>query len=60
MGKNIIKLSALKSSSYLNMQWMREEHDEMLNYSNDNNTTETIEELDKLHQISEDKEGDVM
>ena len=43
MDKTILKLSTLKSSTRLNMQQLREEHDEALNAANDNGETETIE-----------------
>ena len=36
------------------MQQLREEHNEALNATKDNNTTETIEEHDKLHQTIEE------
>ena len=55
MEKKILKLSTLKSYAHLNMQQLREEHDEALNATNDNGTTETIEELHKLRQTLEDK-----
>ena len=60
MGKKILKLSTLKSSARLNMHQLREEHETFLNTAEDNGTTETIEGLDKLRQILEDKNGDVM
>ena len=60
MDKTILKLANLKSSARFNMQKLREEHNKVLNVSKDNGTTETMEELDKLHQIMEDKKGDVM
>ena len=53
--KTILKLATLKISTNLNMQRLREEHDEALNFSKDNGTTETIEELDKLCQTIENK-----
>ena len=37
------------------MQRLREEHDEALNSTKDNSTTETIEEHDKLRQNMEEK-----
>ena len=37
------------------MQQLIEEHDEMMNYVQDNGTTDTIEELEKLRQILEEK-----
>ena len=49
------KLETLKSSTSLNMKQLREEQNELLNYTKDNGTTETIEELDKLRQNMEDK-----
>ena len=60
MGKTILKQETLKSYTCLNMQKLREEHNAVLNSDKDNGTTETIEQLDKLHQILEDKIGDVM
>ena len=42
------------------MYQLREEHDEELNPAKDNGTTETIEELEKLCQLMEDKKGEVM
>ena len=42
------------------MQKLREEHDEALNNTKDGGTTETIEELDKLHQNLEGGKGDVV
>ena len=53
--KIIPKVATLKSSTHLNMQQLREEHDEALNASKDNGTAETIEELDKLCQTLEEK-----
>ena len=53
MGKEIIKLASLKSSTRLNIQKLREEHDKYLNATKENGTTETIEEPDKLRQILE-------
>ena len=55
MGKTILKLATLKSSNPLHMQQMREGYDKALNYAKENGTTETIEELEKLHQIMEEK-----
>ena len=60
MGKIILKLAILKISVRFNIQWLREEHDKELNAAKENGTTETIEELDKLCNIMEDKKGDVM
>ena len=60
MGKTILELSALNSYTCFNMHWMREEHKKALNAAKENGTTETIEELDKLRQIMEDKKSDVM
>ena len=54
------KLATLKSFILLNMQLLREEHDEALNAAKDHGTTETIEFRDKLRQTLEDKIGDVM
>ena len=48
MAKISLKLETLKISAHLNMQQLKEEHDEALNAANDNGTTENIEELDKL------------
>ena len=42
------------------MQQLREEHNEALNITKENGAAETIEEIDKLRQISEDKKGDGM
>ena len=53
--KKILRLATLKSSARLNLQGLREEHDEILNAAKNNGTTETIEELDKLRQILKDK-----
>ena len=39
----------------MNIQGLREEHDEALNAVKDNGATEFVEELDKLHQILEEK-----
>ena len=60
MGKIILKLATLKISACLNFQLLREDHDKQLNAAKYNGTIETIEELDKLCQIMEDKKGDVM
>ena len=60
MGKIILKLATLNISVRFNIQWMGEEHYIKLNAAKENVTTETIEELDKLCQIMEDKKGDVM
>ena len=60
MDKTILKLAILKSSTRLNIKQLREEHDKALNVAKDNDTIETIEELDKLRQIMEDKKGDVV
>ena len=60
MGKKILKIATLKSSACLNMQRLREEHDKALNAAKKNGTTEIIKELDNLHQILENKKGDVM
>ena len=59
MVKIILNLATLKISAHLNIQWLREDHDKELNSAKDKGTTETIEELDKLCQMTEDKEGDV-
>ena len=37
------------------MKRLREEHNKALNYTKDNGTIETIEELDKLRQTLEEK-----
>ena len=42
------------------MLWLRKEHYEALNSTKDNDTTEIIEELERLRQILEDKKGDMM
>ena len=55
MGKTILEISTLKSSTRLNMQLLRYEHYKALNPAKDNVTTETIEELGNLRQILEDK-----
>ena len=55
MGNKILKLATLKSSNPLHMQQLREGYDKVLNAAKDNGTTETIEELEKLHQIMEEK-----
>ena len=60
MGKKILKLSTLKSSFLLNIQQLREEQDKVLNSDKDNGKTETVEELDKLRQILEDRKCDVI
>ena len=60
MGEIILKLATLKISVRLNIQWLREEHYKDLNAVNENGTIETIEEIDKLHQITEEKVGDVL
>ena len=55
-----LKLATLKSSARLNM-WQRiEDRYEALNSVKENGTTETSEELDKLHGIWEYKEVDVV
>ena len=54
------KLATLKRPAGLNMQLLREEHDEALNSSKDNGTTETIEELENLRQTLEYNKGYVM
>ena len=59
IGKKL-KLETLKISERLNMQKLSEEHNEALNAVNNNYTTETIEEIEKLHQIPEDKKCDVI
>ena len=41
-GQNNPKISTLKSSTRLNMKGLIEEHDEVLNTTKDNGTTETI------------------
>ena len=48
--KTIPKISTLQSSTRLNIQQMRENNDEALNYAKENSITETIEELYKLSQ----------
>ena len=50
----------MKISDHLNMHQLIEEHDKVLNAAKEKGTTETIEELEKLHQNMEDKKGDVM
>ena len=60
IGKIILKLETLNSSSRLNIQWLIEDPDKYLNSAKDDGTTKTIEEPDKLCQIMEDKRGDVM
>ena len=50
MDRIILKVAPLKSSARLNMQQLVEVHDEVMNDSKDNGTTETIEELYKLRQ----------
>ena len=55
-----IKLATLKSSDFLNIQKLREQHDKALNANKKNGTTEIIEELDKFPQTLEDKKVDVM
>ena len=45
---NFLELATLKSSTRLNMQRLREEHDEVINDAKDNGTTKNIEELEKL------------
>ena len=55
MGKTILKLGTLKISECLNIQKLIEEHNEALNASKDNGTTETIEELYKLRKTLEYK-----
>ena len=59
-GKKILKLETLKISFCLNVQRLQEEHYESMNASKKNCTTETIEELDKLHKIMEDKKYYIM
>ena len=54
------KTSKPEELCHLNMQQLREEHDKALNAAKENNTTETIEEIDKLHQTLEYNTGDVM
>ena len=58
--QNNNKLATLKRSVRLNMQRLKEERDEALNASLDNNTMENIEELEKLRQTLEYKIGDVL
>ena len=60
MDKQILKIETLKSSVHLGIQWLIEEHDEVLNSAKDNGTTETIEEIEKFCQILEDQKGDAM
>ena len=60
MGKTIPKLSTLKSSVRLNIQRLIEEHEEALNAAKENGTTETIEKLDKLRHILEEKKYDAI
>ena len=55
MEQKILKLSTLKRSTRFNMHRLREERNEVLNAAKYNSTTETIEELDKLRQIMEEK-----
>ena len=55
MVKTILKLSTLKISASLNMQRLREEHNKELHDAKDEGPTETIEEIDKLRQITEYK-----
>ena len=55
MVKITLKLATLKISVHLNIQLLKGKHDKDLNAAKDNGTTETIEELDKLYQILEDK-----
>ena len=57
-GKKILKLATLKRYVCLNIQKLREEHDEALNAAKGNIAIEFIEEIDKLRQILEDKIGD--
>ena len=58
--KKKLKLATLKSYACLNTHQRREECDKALNSSKENVTTETIEELEKLCQILEDKRVDSM
>ena len=58
--KTILKLATLNSSVHLNMQRLREEHDEAPNADKCNGTTETIEKLGKLRQILEGKKVDAV
>ena len=44
----------------MNIQSLIEEHYEALNAAKDNNTTQTVGEVDKLLQNLEEKEVDVM
>ena len=44
----------------MNIQRLIKRHNKSLDPANDNVTTENIEELDKLHQILEEKQGDAM
>ena len=55
MGNIFLKIVTLKISVRLNIQWLIEEHNKELNAAKDNGTIETIEKLDKLCQILEDK-----
>ena len=43
MDKTILKLATLKSSTRLNMQQLREEHNEDMNATKENVTTENIQ-----------------
>ena len=60
IGRTIVKLATLKTSAGLNTSVLREEHDEAINTSKDNCTTETIEKLEKWHQTLKDNKGYVM
>ena len=60
MDKKILKITTLEIYACMNMQNLREEHDEVRNANKDNRTIETIEELEKLHQNLEDKKVNVM
>ena len=56
----ILKIATLKSSVRLDIQRLIKEHDEVLNVAKYNGASEFIEELDKLHQILEDRKDDYM
>ena len=60
MVKTILKIATLNRTVRMNMQRLREEYDEVLNATKENETKENIEEHDKFRQILEDKKGYVM
>ena len=60
MNSTCRELATLECSVDMNMQLLKEGHDEEKSSSKENCTSETIEEIEKLCQNLENKEGYVM